>query len=89
MPRQLPAGPFPPQAGAPSVVGMDASGRLTFSMPEYQSQVDVTGQQIHVAPLPSKQDFSAGGPAAAGGGGAEYASRVPGFDQAGLNVSAG
>lgn len=59
MPAQLPPN-FPPMAtGTPNIVGMDASGKMTFSMPEYQAAVDVTGANVAMTPLPPKQAFDA------------------------------
>lgn len=69
-------------ATGPNIVGMDASGKMTFSMPEYQAAVDVTGANVMMTPLPPKQAFDASGVPAGPG----YQNRVPGVDESRLHV---
>lgn len=81
VPSQLPPN-FPPMASSPNIVGMDASGKMTFSMPEYQSVVDVTGTNVAMTPLPAKQAFD---PATVSPG-PGYQARAPAVDDTRLHV---
>ena len=81
MPSQLPPN-FPPMASSPNIVGMDASGKMTFSMPEYQAAVDVAGTNVAMTPLPPKQAFDAATVAPGPG----YQPRAPAVDDSRLHV---
>lgn len=69
-------------ASSPNIVGMDASGKMTFSMPEYQAPVDVTGTTMVMTPLPPKQAFD---PASVPPG-PGYQPRAPAVDDGRLHV---